>query len=298
MSNVDYCRLEGLIDRDVMKNAHVAVVGVGGASSLVRNLAHVGLGAVTIIDFDEVSTTNVATQAYGLHQAGKLKVEALEADIRAINPDTRVTTHAVKLQGLSESALLNVLNADLLLAMTDNFYTQATLNKLAIRYEVDTLFSGGHEGCKAVEITGTFAESIERGYGCHRCHIQPRYDAHAQDIVESGVINSHIFQAEYRNAMLGTLALSVLHDQKRSPLGQPHIARLFKRKPFLIGRIDPHYFKALMGPADHNQLPTYGLFSTKSFERQLTGSQSCPDCGTPPNRIGVQYPASMEDSNV
>jgi tRNA A37 threonylcarbamoyladenosine dehydratase len=76
--------------------AHVAVVGVGGVGSWTAEaLARGGIGALTLIDLDEVCVSNVNRQLHALDgQIGRAKVEVLAERIRLINPACRVAAVA------------------------------------------------------------------------------------------------------------------------------------------------------------------------------------------------------------
>lgn len=71
-----------------LRAAHVAVIGVGGVGSwTVEALARSGVGALTLIDLDDVCITNVNRQLHALDgQIGRPKVDALADRVRAINP--------------------------------------------------------------------------------------------------------------------------------------------------------------------------------------------------------------------
>ena len=73
--------------------AHIAVFGIGGVGGhAVDALARSGVGALTLIDNDEVSLTNVNRQMVAtLDTVGQPKVEAARARIRSIHPECRVT---------------------------------------------------------------------------------------------------------------------------------------------------------------------------------------------------------------
>lgn len=68
--------------------ARVAVVGLGGVGSWAAEaLARSGIGALTLIDGDEVCMANVNRQSHALEgQFGKPKVAVLTERLRAINP--------------------------------------------------------------------------------------------------------------------------------------------------------------------------------------------------------------------
>ncbi|MBI2518294.1 MAG: tRNA threonylcarbamoyladenosine dehydratase [Opitutae bacterium] len=86
-------RLYGAAALPRLHAAHVRVVGVGGVGSwVVESLARSGLGALTLVDLDDVCVTNTNRQSHA-HDGniGRPKVAALAERIRAINPDCRVT---------------------------------------------------------------------------------------------------------------------------------------------------------------------------------------------------------------
>ncbi len=76
-----------------LKKAHVAVFGIGGVGGhAVEALARSGVGAITLIDNDDVSLTNVNRQMVAtLDTVGQPKVEVAKARIRSINPECGVT---------------------------------------------------------------------------------------------------------------------------------------------------------------------------------------------------------------
>lgn len=72
--------------------AHVCVVGVGGVGSwTVEGLARSGVGAITLIDLDDVCVTNTNRQLPALDgNTGRPKVAVLAERVRLINPGCRV----------------------------------------------------------------------------------------------------------------------------------------------------------------------------------------------------------------
>jgi tRNA A37 threonylcarbamoyladenosine dehydratase len=85
-------RLYGTGSAARLAHAHVAVVGLGGVGSWVAEaLARSGVGALTLIDADEVCVSNVNRQAHALEgEFGRAKVDVVAARLRAINPQLRV----------------------------------------------------------------------------------------------------------------------------------------------------------------------------------------------------------------
>ena len=78
-----------------LKNARVAVFGVGGVGGyVVEALARSGVGSLDLIDKDTVSESNVNRQIIALHSTvGKLKTEVAAERAKDINPDICVRTH-------------------------------------------------------------------------------------------------------------------------------------------------------------------------------------------------------------
>lgn len=74
-------------------HAHVLVVGLGGVGSwTVEALARSGIGAMTLIDGDDVCVSNVNRQLHAVDGAiGKRKVEVMAERVHAIHPKCRVT---------------------------------------------------------------------------------------------------------------------------------------------------------------------------------------------------------------
>ncbi len=93
----EFSRTAMLIGKEGMqrlKNAHVAVFGLGGVGSYsAEALARAGVGELTLIDDDTVSLSNINRQLYALHSTvGMLKTDAAAARVEDINPDCSVTT--------------------------------------------------------------------------------------------------------------------------------------------------------------------------------------------------------------
>ena len=85
-------RLFGAASLARLQAAHVAVLGLGGVGSwVVEGLARSGVGALTLVDLDDVCVTNVNRQLPALDgQIGRPKVTVLAERIRLINPECQV----------------------------------------------------------------------------------------------------------------------------------------------------------------------------------------------------------------
>lgn len=94
MSN-EFIRTEMLIGKDnlnVLKNARVAVFGLGGVGGyVVEALARGGIGALDLIDCDTISESNLNRQIYALKSTiGMAKTELAKRRIADIDPSINV----------------------------------------------------------------------------------------------------------------------------------------------------------------------------------------------------------------
>jgi tRNA A37 threonylcarbamoyladenosine dehydratase len=85
-------RLYGAQGLERFKQAHICVVGVGGVGSwVVEALARSAIGAITMIDLDNVAESNINRQIQATSETlGKAKVTALAERISTINPYCKV----------------------------------------------------------------------------------------------------------------------------------------------------------------------------------------------------------------
>ena len=93
-----FSRTETLIGTEALKklaNSRVAVFGIGGVGGyVVEALARAGVGALDLIDNDEVNITNINRQIIALHSTiGKSKVEVAKERVLDINPGVNVRTY-------------------------------------------------------------------------------------------------------------------------------------------------------------------------------------------------------------
>lgn len=77
---------------DTLKNAHVAVFGIGGVGSYTAEaLARAGVGRITLVDNDTVGVSNINRQLCALHSTiGQYKAQVMAERIRDINPACQV----------------------------------------------------------------------------------------------------------------------------------------------------------------------------------------------------------------
>ena len=85
-------RLYGKHGASILQQAHFCIIGIGGVGSWVAEaLARNGIGNLTLIDLDDICTTNINRQIHALtNTVGESKVDVMAERIKQINPDCQV----------------------------------------------------------------------------------------------------------------------------------------------------------------------------------------------------------------
>jgi tRNA A37 threonylcarbamoyladenosine dehydratase len=114
-------RLEPLFSSDDIeniKNSHVVIFGIGGVgASAALSLARMGVGEITVFDYDVVTDSNINRQAVAFKSTiGKRKVDVIKELILNINEKCRVN---------SKFARLTKENLDELVPKNASFYVDA-----------------------------------------------------------------------------------------------------------------------------------------------------------------------------
>ena len=78
----------------LLKSKHVAVFGLGGVGGFCAEaLARSGVGKLTIVDFDEVSLSNINRQIVALNSTvGQKKTELFAKRFKDIYPEIKLNT--------------------------------------------------------------------------------------------------------------------------------------------------------------------------------------------------------------
>lgn len=84
--------LVGTAGLERLKGAHVALFGLGGVGSYAAEaLCRSGIGAITIVDFDDICLTNLNRQLHATSDTvGKAKSAVMAERMRRINPDAEI----------------------------------------------------------------------------------------------------------------------------------------------------------------------------------------------------------------
>jgi adenylyltransferase/sulfurtransferase len=114
--------------QEKLLRAHVLVVGAGGLGSpALLYLAAAGVGTLGVVDDDQVDLTNLQRQVvHHNDHIGVDKVKSAVLTLAALNPETRVIPHKLRLD--ASNALELIESYDLVIDGSDNFATRYLLN--------------------------------------------------------------------------------------------------------------------------------------------------------------------------
>ncbi|WP_153111774.1 tRNA cyclic N6-threonylcarbamoyladenosine(37) synthase TcdA [Propionivibrio limicola] len=140
-------RLYGPAALEKFRQAHVAIIGIGGVGSWVAEaLARSAIGQITLIDLDMVAESNVNRQIHALGNAfGKAKTDAMAERILAINPSCKVTTIE---DFVSPDNLEQMLGSgfDYVVDAIDHVRTKAAMIAWCTRRRIPLVTAGGAGG--------------------------------------------------------------------------------------------------------------------------------------------------------
>ena len=113
MNKEQFLRTEMLLGEaamDRLASSHVAVFGLGGVGSwCAEALARAGVGALTLVDNDQVGLTNINRQLQALHSTvGWDKTGSLAQRVRDINPDCSLRLISEKYEADSRERFFDV----------------------------------------------------------------------------------------------------------------------------------------------------------------------------------------------
>ena len=114
-------------------DAKVLLIGAGGLGSPVAlYLAASGIGTLGLVDDDVVDESNLQRQVlHTVDRIGMPKTESARLTIAALNPETRVVEHRLRLTADNVESL--IADYDVIVDGTDNFDTRYALNDAAVR---------------------------------------------------------------------------------------------------------------------------------------------------------------------
>ena len=157
-------------------DAHILVVGAGGIGCpAIQYLAAAGIGALTIIDDDVVSLSNLQRQVlFGEKDVGKAKVEVAKGAAQHINPGVKIfpINQRLTAQHFSDDAAAFFAPFDAIIDGSDNYRTRLLVSDLSVKHRVPLVSAaiGQFQGQ-----LGTF-RGWEEDKPCYRCFVGDALD--------------------------------------------------------------------------------------------------------------------------
>ena len=145
-------------------DSKVVIVGMGGLGCPVAQyLAASGVGELLLVDEDSVEISNLQRQIlFSNNDIGRLKVDAAQARLTALNPLVKVRTSATKIASVEPHLLEGV---DVLVDCTDNPDARHFVNQLAMSLSC-RLVSGAATGFEGQVVCFDFSRQASPCYHC------------------------------------------------------------------------------------------------------------------------------------
>jgi molybdopterin/thiamine biosynthesis adenylyltransferase/proteasome lid subunit RPN8/RPN11 len=211
-------RVRDAYDLEYLERCRIVAIGCGGSAGFLEDMARTGVGEFVLIDPDVVAETNLATQQTFRKDVGRSKVSAIAERIRAVNDLACAVAYSCSLDEIDDvefSYLCTtklreaIPKVTLLCGMTDNFFVQARVNRLALNFGLPSLCAQVYRQGVGAEVTFTHPELTP---ACHRCRLRSRYDAYARGFKNDVGSQAAPYYATARlNALKQFVTLALLH---------------------------------------------------------------------------------------
>lgn len=154
-----------------LNQAKILVCGAGGlGSTVLANLASVGIGTIGVVDNDVLELSNLNRQyIHKIDALGKVKVESAKKWINEFNPEINVKTYQTRLDETNYHEIVK--DYDFIMDCFDSFKSKFLLNKIAVSTG-KTLIHGG-----VTEFFGQVSVIVPDKTACLNC-ILPEEDAY------------------------------------------------------------------------------------------------------------------------
>eukprot|EP01057_Protomagalhaensia_wolfi_P001619 Protomagalhaensia_wolfi_Nauph_80__1618@NODE_1_length_8074_cov_174_317237_g0_i0_p1_GENE_NODE_1_length_8074_cov_174_317237_g0_i0NODE_1_length_8074_cov_174_317237_g0_i0_p1_ORF_typecomplete_len478_score85_41ThiF/PF00899_21/2_7e50Shikimate_DH/PF01488_20/0_00027AlaDh_PNT_C/PF01262_21/0_035Rhodanese/PF00581_20/0_073_NODE_1_length_8074_cov_174_317237_g0_i013802813 len=250
-----------------LKKARVVILGAGGlGAGLIPSLAGVGVGRLELVDFDQVSVSNLHRQTlFGVDSIGRLKVQVAAERIRRLNPQADVVCHA---EALTPALCDRIFpGASLIVDCTDNLPTRLLICDAAMQYDCRVVTGS------ALRLQGHVLR-YGRTTGCYRCLLNEGA------VPNTKIPGPHESVVDAKNALMTPSRTQVQRCEDAGVLGPV---------PALIGQIMALECTRVLA-FHHTPRFNFVLFDFKSLHKpfisiQLRSKSDCINCnGTPAYR--------------
>lgn len=203
----------GVEHQQKLIDARVSVVGAGGLGSpALLYLAGAGVGHLTIVESDDVSTVNLHRQVIHCEQAvGSSKAQSARQRLESLNSSVSIETREIRLT--PDNAVSTLAGSDVVLDATDNFDARHCVSAACAKLGVPHVWAAvlGYETQLSVFFAGHGPVYEDLYPTAPPSHMQ-------QTCVESGVLGPVVGMA---GAMMATETIKLL-----TGLGKPLIGTI------------------------------------------------------------------------
>lgn len=167
-------RTELLLGKDklnILQNAHVLVVGLGGVGAYAAEMvARAGVGRMTIADADTVGESNINRQLLALHSTiGRHKSEVMAERLRDINPNIELHVVTDYIRDEKTYELLDTAHYDYIIDCIDTLSPKVNLIAGALERNIPLVSSMG-AGAKT-DPTQIEIKDIGKSHHCPLAHM-------------------------------------------------------------------------------------------------------------------------------
>jgi adenylyltransferase/sulfurtransferase len=173
----------GLEGQLKLKSARVLILGAGGLGSPIgMYLAAAGIGKIGIVDYDELSYSNLQRQImYSTNDVGHLKTELAKQRLYEINPNVEVTLYNERLT--RDNAFDILKDYDIIADGTDNFATRYLVNDACVMLGKPFVYGS------ILRFEGQVSFFDPKSGPCYRClYPEPPNPGDVPDCSEGGVL--------------------------------------------------------------------------------------------------------------
>ncbi|MHA2098617.1 MAG: HesA/MoeB/ThiF family protein [Candidatus Kariarchaeaceae archaeon] len=196
----------GETNQKILSEKKALIVGLGGLGTVSSELlASIGIGHLTLVDFDVVEISNLPRQKlYNETDVGKSKVEVAEERLKIRNPNISIDAQATRLDALSVNQLID--QADIIIDGLDSFSSRRVIHQAAYTHNIPFIFAGAvAESANIMSIT--FGDNTP----CLTCVLGNIRDDPNQSCEIAGV---HPSILHFAAGIQATEAVRILLDQK------------------------------------------------------------------------------------
>lgn len=175
-----------------LKAAIVTIVGIGGLGApAALYLAAAGVGRLRLIDDDVVAVSNLQRQVlYRNNDVGRLKVDAADAALHALNPNTLIEKKPFRLTTDTAAGLLA--ESSLVIDGTDDFATRFAVNAMCHRLRTPLISGavGRWSGQVALFKSGLTKHLPQADRApCYQCFV-PEAPPEAETCAQVGIVGA------------------------------------------------------------------------------------------------------------